>query len=66
MLGFDRTGGRIGYGAGYYDRFLEKYPDLRKIGLAFSCQEIEKLPLDNTDVLMDTIITEEGIVYKEG
>jgi len=63
MLGFDRTGGRIGYGAGYYDRFLEKYPDLRKIGLAFSCQEIDSLPLDDTDVRMDHIITEEGIVY---
>ena len=63
MLGFDRTGGRIGYGAGYYDRFLEKYPDLKKIGLAFACQEIESLPLDTTDVRMDYIITEDGIVY---
>jgi 5-formyltetrahydrofolate cyclo-ligase len=63
MLGFDRTGGRIGYGAGYYDRFLERFPDLRRIGLAFSCQEISSLPLDDTDVRMDHIITEEGIVY---
>ena len=63
MLGFDRTGGRIGYGAGYYDRFLEKNPDLRKIGLAFACQEMLSLPLDDTDVRMDHIITEEGIVY---
>jgi 5-formyltetrahydrofolate cyclo-ligase len=63
MLGFDRTGGRIGYGAGYYDRFLEKFPDLRKIGIAFACQEIDSLPLDPTDVRMDHIITEEGIVY---
>jgi len=63
MLGFDRTGGRIGYGAGYYDRFLERYPGLRKIGIAFACQEIDALPLDPTDVRMDHIITEEGIVY---
>ena len=63
MLGFDRTGARIGYGAGYYDRFLEKFPSLRKIGIAFSCQEMERLPLDPTDVRMDHIITEEGIVY---
>jgi len=63
MLGFDRTGGRIGYGAGYYDRFLEKFPDLRKIGIAFACQEIDRLPLDPTDVRMDHIITEDGIVY---
>jgi 5-formyltetrahydrofolate cyclo-ligase len=63
MLGFDRTGARIGYGAGYYDRFLEKFPDLRKIGIAFACQEMAHLPLDPTDVRMDHIITEEGIVF---
>jgi 5-formyltetrahydrofolate cyclo-ligase len=63
MLGFDRTGGRIGYGAGYYDRFLEKYPALHKIGIAFACQEIDSLPLDETDVRMDHIVTEEGIIY---
>lgn len=63
MLGFDRTGGRIGYGAGYYDRFLEKFPSLNKIGIAFACQEMERLPLDSTDVRMDHIVTENGIVY---
>jgi 5-formyltetrahydrofolate cyclo-ligase len=63
MHGFDRTGRRIGYGAGYYDRFLAKNPGLRKIGIAFSCQEIENLPVDEKDIPMDCIITEEGIVY---
>jgi 5-formyltetrahydrofolate cyclo-ligase len=66
MLGFDRTGGRIGYGAGYYDRFLEKYPGLHKIGIAFACQEIDRLPLDENDVRMDHIITEKGIVCSRG
>jgi 5-formyltetrahydrofolate cyclo-ligase len=66
MLGFDRTGGRIGYGAGYYDRFLSKNPGLRKIGIAFACQEIEKLPVDETDMPMDFIITEDGIVFPDG
>jgi 5-formyltetrahydrofolate cyclo-ligase len=65
MLGFDRTGARIGYGAGYYDRFLEKNPGLYKIGIAFACQEIERLPVDETDIRMDCIITEEGVVYKK-
>ncbi len=63
MLGFDRHGGRIGYGAGYYDRFLQKNQNLRKIGIAFACQEIEKLPVDENDVPMDCIITEDGIVF---
>jgi 5-formyltetrahydrofolate cyclo-ligase len=66
MLGFDRTGRRIGYGAGYYDRFLAKNKKLRKIGIAFSCQECENLPVDENDIPMDCIITEEGIVYPDG
>ena len=66
MLGFDRTGGRIGYGAGYYDRFLSKNQNLRKIGIAFACQEVENLPVDENDIRMDVIITENGIVYPEG
>jgi len=63
MLGFDRTGARIGYGAGYYDRFLEKNPGMRKLGIAFACQEIERLPVDANDIRMDLIITEDGVVY---
>ena len=63
MLGFDRTGGRIGYGAGYYDRFLAKNPDMVKIGVAFGCQEMEHLPVDENDIKMDLIVTEDGIVY---
>ena len=66
MLGFDRTGGRIGYGAGYYDRFLSKHPYLRKVGIAFACQEVGNLPVDENDIRMDTIITEDGIVYPDG
>jgi 5-formyltetrahydrofolate cyclo-ligase len=66
MLGFDRNGGRMGYGAGYYDRFLSKNRNLRKIGIAFGCQEIDNLPVDENDIPMDYIITEDGIVYPDG
>lgn len=66
MLGFDRAGGRIGYGAGYYDRFLSKNPGMRKIGVAFACQEVGRLPVDENDIRMDVIITEDGIVYPDG
>lgn len=66
MLGFDRTGGRIGYGAGYYDRFLSKHHIPRKIGVAFACQEMDNLPVDENDAPMDSIITEDGIVYRKG
>lgn len=66
MLGFDRKGGRIGYGAGYYDRFLSKHHNMRKIGVAFGCQEVGSIPVDENDIPMDLIITEDGIVYPEG
>ena len=66
MLGFDRIGGRIGYGAGYYDRFLAKNQNIRKIGIAFACQQYDNLPVDENDIPMDYIITEEGIVYSKG
>jgi 5-formyltetrahydrofolate cyclo-ligase len=66
MLGFDRHGGRLGYGAGYYDRFLAKNPQIRRIGIAFACQEAERVPVDENDIHMNCIITEEGIVYSDG
>ncbi len=65
MLGFDREGRRIGYGAGYYDRFLAKNKELRKIGIAFACQEYETIPADENDIPMDYIITEEGIIFQK-
>lgn len=66
MLGFDRSGARIGYGAGYYDRFLCSHTGLRKIGIAFACQEIERLPVDENDIRMNCIITEDGVVFSDG
>jgi 5-formyltetrahydrofolate cyclo-ligase len=66
MLGFDRKGGRLGYGAGYYDRFLAKNPQIRKIGIAFACQEAERLPIEESDIHMNYIVTEDGVVYSNG
>lgn len=64
MLGFSEDGSRIGYGKGYYDRLLQKYPHIYKIGLAFSCQKCDEIPTTAHDIRMDLIITEHGIVYK--
>jgi len=66
MLGFDRKGGRLGYGAGYYDRFLARNSHIRKIGVAFACQEAERVPVDENDIHMNCIVTEDGIVYTDG
>jgi 5-formyltetrahydrofolate cyclo-ligase len=62
MLAFDTKGNRLGYGAGYYDRFLCSHPGIRRIGLAFSCQEEPDLPCDENDVRMNIVITEKGII----
>lgn len=57
-LAFDNMGGRIGYGAGYYDRFLKDADDKSfKIGLAYNFQVIEKVPMTENDVYLDAIIT---------
>lgn len=64
MVGFDKKGNRLGYGGGYYDRTIEKLrkknPDILLIGVAFSCQEVAKLPISQYDQSLDIIITESG------
>ena len=62
MVGFDSNHNRMGYGGGFYDRYLQRYPRVKRIGLAFECQRYEKeIPVENTDVKPDYIITEKGI-----
>ncbi|NLJ40699.1 MAG: 5-formyltetrahydrofolate cyclo-ligase [Clostridiales bacterium] len=64
-LGFDRGFNRLGHGKGYYDRFLSKLSkDTLKIGLAFSIQIVEEVPIGSHDIPLDIIITEEGIIQR--
>jgi 5-formyltetrahydrofolate cyclo-ligase len=66
-VAFDRRGYRIGYGGGYYDRFLPKVPRAVKIGVAFASQIIEEIPVDSHDLPVDMIVTErEVIVSSDG
>jgi len=62
VVGFDRTGSRIGYGAGYYDRFLSRAPDVPVVGAAFSCQEVPSVPCEAFDRRMDRVVTEEEVI----
>jgi 5-formyltetrahydrofolate cyclo-ligase len=62
MLAFDKRGNRLGYGAGYYDRFLTKHPHMTRIGIAFACQELLEIPSDTTDAGMDLIVTDTRII----
>ena len=61
---FDNKGGRIGYGGGYYDRAIERLlgKDIKPqlIGVAFSAQEVEEVPMESHDRYLDGIITENG------
>lgn len=60
-VGFDKRGFRIGYGAGYYDRFLNDYKGI-KVGVCFELQVVEHAYNDKHDIAMDYIITEKGII----
>lgn len=59
---FDRTGGRIGYGGGFYDRYVSQLRSsghpFRFVGIAFSCQEVDAVPLAAHDERLDAIATE--------
>ena len=55
---FDRNGGRLGYGGGFYDRFLSKAQEnLKKIALAYEFQILESVPMEGTDIRIDDVIT---------
>ena len=66
LLAYDNKNNRLGYGGGFYDRYLKKYlktyNNILTIGIAFSFQKYHKLPVSNNDVKLDYILTEKGIV----
>jgi 5,10-methenyltetrahydrofolate synthetase len=65
LLGFDtKTLHRIGYGGGYYDRFLATQSQSLKIGICFEQGKLAELPADRHDIPLDTVITETA-VYKK-
>lgn len=55
-LGFDNRGARVGRGMGYFDRLLAGTPKAFKIGLAFKCQMMDEIPVDEHDVLMNEVV----------
>lgn len=65
LLAFDRRGGRLGYGGGFYDRtlaLLRAKRDTIAIGFAFAGQEIDDVPVEETDQPLDFIVTELGVI----
>ena len=61
-VAFDRRGGRVGHGRGYYDKLLDRVrPDTTLAALAFECQLFPAVPVEPHDVAMDVVITEEAV-----
>ena len=65
LLAYDKENYRLGYGGGFYDRylnkFLKKHKNILTVGIAFSCQKHDKLPSSKEDVKLNYILNEKGI-----
>ncbi len=57
-VAFDRQGNRLGYGGGYYDRFLVKHPELPKLMLAYEAQRLDHYSPEPWDISADAVLTE--------
>ncbi len=65
LLAFDAQGYRLGYGGGFYDRSLAQLRpkgDTLAVGLAFSAQQVERVPRDGNDQRLDWLVTENGVI----
>ena len=62
LLAFDRQGGRLGYGGGYYDRTLALLGSAGRLGVAYAAQEIARIPTGLHDIRLPAIATERGVV----
>lgn len=62
-LAFAKNGHRVGYGGGYYDRFLAKLDkSIPKIAIGFDLQRVEEVPTKDFDIPVDSLITEKGVI----
>ena len=60
LVAFDKNRNRVGYGGGFYDRFIKKLKKNKKIltiGLAYSFQKVKKIPTSKNDIKLDFIVT---------
>jgi 5-formyltetrahydrofolate cyclo-ligase len=63
LLAFDRSGHRLGYGGGYYDRTLSGLPHAFALGCAYAVQELDELPVALYDERLDAVATERGVLF---
>ena len=65
MVAFDKELNRLGYGGGFYDRYIQKISNIKKIvkvGISFSFQKLKNIPTNKHDKKLDIIITEKDII----
>ena len=62
-IAFDERGYRLGYGGGYYDRFLSRSHAAVTVGLAYEFQLLDELPVASHDVKLDLIVTQQRVIY---
>lgn len=65
LLGYDHALRRLGQGAGHYDRAFAALPDAMRVGIAWSVQHVDPLPIDPWDVPLHAVITEQGWIERE-
>ena len=61
-LAFDEKKNRIGYGGGFYDKYLERHPGLFKVALAYDFQIYKKLETEQFDIRPDIIVTDKRVI----
>ena len=62
-VAFDKENHRVGYGGGFYDRFLEKHPRIRRVAVAFEFQMLPEVPTEPTDIPPEIIVTEKSAYH---
>ena len=62
-VAFDKENHRVGYGGGFYDRFLEKHPQVRRVAVAFEFQMLPAVPTEPTDISPEIIVTEKSAYH---
>lgn len=63
LLAVDEKGNRLGYGKGYYDRYLKKYPKTKRVGYCFDFQIVNEVPCAEEDERLEVIVTDKRILF---
>lgn len=62
LLAADEGGNRLGYGGGYYDRYIASHPNIMRVGICYEGQVVSRLPAEDTDMRLDALITESRFI----